>query len=223
MEFISVQISRYRVRLEELRREMARFQQEHGMIDFEEQVRGAVDVAANLKVRAILAKIELDLLREFTTRDANELRRKEIEYRQLNEQLQGVVEGDTSAVVFVPFKRLPELHQRFAAMQRDLDVNERVYSFLTERYEESGIERARTTPTVQVVDRPNIPQKPSGLPRWSIVLIVGLIGFVWITVVLTWWNWLSLKQRTDDERRAYEEVLGVVRDDLGKLRRFLRL
>jgi uncharacterized protein involved in exopolysaccharide biosynthesis len=193
------------------------------MVDFEEQVRGAVDVAANLKVRTIIAKIELDLLREFATRDAKELRRKELEHRQLNEQLLGIMEGDTTAAVFVPFKRLPELYQRYATMQRDLEVNERVYSFLKERYEESGIDRARTTPTVQVIDRPNIPQKPAGLPRWSIVLIVGLIGFLWITVVLAWWSWVSTKQRTEDERRAYEEVVAVVRGDLEKLRRFLRL
>lgn len=223
MAFIDGQITRYQVRLEQLRADIAAFQREHGVVDFEEQVRGAINIAASLKVRAIIAGIELDLLREFTKEDAGELQRKEAEHRNLTEQLGRIMEGDTSEAVFVPLRKLPALNQQYAAMQRDLEVNERVYSFLRERYEESGIDRARTTPSVQVVDQPYLPQKPAGLPRWSIVLIVTTIGFAWITTVLAWWGWVSVKRRTSEEARAFEEVVAITKSDLGRIRRFFRL
>jgi tyrosine-protein kinase Etk/Wzc len=223
MEFIEGQIALYRARLELLREDIAAFQREHGMVDFEEQVRGAVDVAANIKVRTIIAEIELDLLREFARKDASELIRKEAEYENLTMQLARIMEGDTLEAVFVPLKQLPDLYQKYASMQRDLEVNERVYSFLRERYEESGIDRARTTPTVQVVDQPNIPEKPSGIPRWGIVLLVTVIGFAWITAVIAWWGWLSRRKRTGEEAEAFEEVTALVREDIGRLRKLLRL
>lgn len=223
MEFIEGQIELYHTRLELLREDIAAFQRKHGMVDFEEQVRGAVDVAANIKVRTIIAKIELDLLREFAREDAGELIRKEAEYENLTVQLSRIMEGDTSEAVFVPLRQLPDLYQRYAAMQRDLEVNERVYSFLRERYEESGIDRARTTPTVQVVDRPNTPEKPSGIPRWGIVLLVTVIGFAWITTVIAWWGWLSTRERSGEEAEAFDEVTALVREDIGRLRKLLRL
>lgn len=222
MEFIEGQIALYRTRLGSLREDIAAFQREHGIVDFEEQVRGAVDVAANIKVRTIIAKIELDLLREFARKDAGELKRKEAEYEKLAMQLARIMEGDTSEAVFVPLRRLPDLYQKYAAMQRDLEVNERVYSFLRERYEESGIDRARTTPTIQVVDQPNIPEKPSGIPRWGIVLLVTVIGFAWITAVIAWWGWLSTRKRTGEEAAAFEEVTALVQEDIGRLRKLLR-
>lgn len=222
MRFIQDQLVRYRNRLERLRADIASFQREQGVVDFEEQVRGAIDIAASLKVKTVVAGIELELLREFTTEDASELRRKEAEYRNLTEQLELIMEGDSSDAVFVPLRRLPALHQRYAAMQRDLEVDERVYSFLRERYEESGIDRARTTPSVQVVDRPYLPQKPAGLPRWGLVLIVTAIGFVWIVAMLAWWGWLNVKQRTGEEARAFEEIAALARSDFGRIRRFLR-
>jgi uncharacterized protein involved in exopolysaccharide biosynthesis len=223
MEFIEGQITRYRVRLAELREDIAAFQREHGMIDFQEQVRGAVDVAVDLKVRTIISKIELDLLREFAQKSTSEWQRKEAEYRNFTKQLEMIMEGDTTESVFVPLRRLPDLNQQYVTMQRDLMVNERVYSFLMERYEESGIDRARTTPTVQVIDQPNIPDKAAGIPRWGVVLLVAFIGFAWITAVLTWWGWLSMRQRVGDEARAYDDVVTIAREDIGKLRKWLRL
>jgi uncharacterized protein involved in exopolysaccharide biosynthesis len=133
------------------------------------------------------------------------------------------MEGDSSEAVFVPLKRLPELYQRYASLQRDLAVNERVYSFLSERYEESGIDRARTTPSVQVVDEPNLPQRHAGFPRWAIVPVVTAVGFIWITGLLAWWGWMNTRQRSTEESRAFEEVVGIAREDLVKLRRFLKL
>ena len=223
MKFIKGQIARYQVRLAQIRADIAVFQREHGVVDIKEQVRGAIDVAAGLKVRTIIAGIELDLLKEFAKENTRELQRKEAEYRNLTEQLEGIMEGGASDAVFVPLRKLPELNQQYAAMQRDLMVNERVHSFLRERYEESGIDRARTTPTVQVVDEPNIPQKPAGFPRWGIVLIVTFVGFAWITAMLAWWGWVSVRRRTGDEARAFDEVVSITQGDLDRLRKFFRL
>ncbi len=223
MEFISGQIERYRQDLSRIREEIARFQKEHDIVNFDEQVRGAIDVAASLKVKTVLAEIEYNLLREFARKDALELRRKEAEFQNLTLQLSRMMEGDTTEAVFVPLKRLPELYQTYAAMQRDLEVSERVYSYLLQRYEEAGISKARNTPTIQVVDEPSIPEKHAGIPAWGIVLLTTLVGFVWISVVVSWWGWERSRTRTDEDERVLHEIGEVVRRDIERLRKFLRL
>jgi uncharacterized protein involved in exopolysaccharide biosynthesis len=223
MEFISGQMERYKMQLGSLRDEMAAFQEEHGIVDFDEQVKGAIEVASELKVRTILAQIERDLLQEFAMQDAIELRRKDAEYENLAAQLNQIMEGDSSEAVFFSLRRLPELYQRFASLQRDLEVNERIYSYLLQRYEEAGIDKARNTPAVYVIDEPNLPEKPAGLPRWVVVLIVSGIGFVWGSVMFAWLGWLGGKERDEREERALQGLAELAKQDLRKLRSILKI
>ena len=223
LEFISSQIERNREKLDRLGEELSAFQKSHGVIHFEEQVRGAINVAADLKVRASLARIERDLLREFATKDAMELKRKEAMYENLNRQLEILMKGDTATTVFFPLEEMPGLYQEYATMQRDIEVGERVYSYLLQRYEEAGIDRARNTPTVQVVDIPSIPEKSAGLPAWALLLLAALGGFVWSSACFAWWGWFSTRSRSEDQQRAFREVEELIRLDLRTLRRWLRL
>jgi tyrosine-protein kinase Etk/Wzc len=222
-EFISRQLVSYRDELQATRREIASFQGKHGIVDFDEQVRGAIDVAADLKVRAVLAGIERDLVKEYSLASSLELKRKNAEYENLTAQLDKIMSGDSSGAVFIPLKRFPALVQRYAELQRDLEVGERVYSYLLERYEEAGIEQARTTPVVQVVDEPSLPERPSGRPKWLIVLVVTVVGFLWSAAAVAWWGWVQQREATPDERRALGELETAVRSDVRWLRRKLRL
>ena len=223
MAFVSKQLARYREELEQLRARMSQFQEEHGIIHFEEQVRGAIDVAANLKLKTTMARIERDLVREFQRDDAMELMRRETEYENLNRQLEIMMKGDTSNAVFFPLGEMPALYQEYAAMERDLEVTERVYSYLLQLYEQAGVDKARNTPSVQVVDEPSVPEEHSGLPLWSIPIFSALVGLFWSSLMLAWWGWLTMKRRAEDEERAFREVGELFRSDLEKLRRWLRI
>jgi tyrosine-protein kinase Etk/Wzc len=220
--FISAQLDAYRERLQNARREIALFQQKNNIVDFDEQVRGAIDVAVDLKVRAVLVGIERDLVEEFTHGTAMEYRRKNAEYEELTRQLVSITSGDSVSTMFVPLKHLPALIQEYASMQRDLEVNERVFSYLLERYEEAGIEKARTTPVVQVVDAPSLPEKPAGMPKWLVVLIVTAIGFLWGAAVVGLWGWLRHREKSGDEERAFADLEAVVRSDVGWLRKRMK-
>ena len=222
-EFVSAQLGKYRGRIQKVRREIAAFQEKHNIVDFDEQVRGAIDVAADLKVRTVLAGIERDLVKEFTLGTAMELKRKNTEYDELARQLGNIMNGDSASTVFIPLKRMPDLVQRYAVLQRDLEVGERVYSYLLERYEQAGIEMARTTPVVQVVDAPNLPEKPAGTPKWLVVLISTAIGFLWVVAVVACWGWVQGREKSSDEERALADLESTVRGDVGWIRRRLRL
>lgn len=223
MRFTASQIDTFRRRLDGSRERLAAFQSEHGIVNVDEQVRGAIDVAAALKIRASIAAIERDMIREFAFENTRELRRKELELENINRQIETLMSGGDGTSAFVPLRELPALYQEYAALERDLKVDERVYSFLLEKYEESGIERARTTPSIQVVDLPNLPVRRSGLPRWSVVLIAALVGALWISVVLAWWSWFLTRSRPPEDAAALQRVVATAQEDLRRLRRRLRL
>lgn len=222
-EFMGAQIAMYSEKIRKERHEIASFQGANNIVDFDEQVRGAIDVATDLKVRTVLAGIERDLLKDFTYSSSTELKRKEAEYENLTGQLTNLMNGDSTGVVFIPLKRLPGLTQKYAAMQTDLEVASHVYSYLLERYEQAGIEKARTTPVVQVVDEPVLPERPAGMSRWLLVLIVTGVGFAWIVVMIGWWGWVRWRQKSSDEERAFADLTSTVRRDWEWIRGRLRL
>ncbi len=223
LRFVSGQVERYRVELEKSREKLASFQQDNGIIDFDEQIRGSIEVATALKVKAVLAEIELKLLQEYARGDAAELVRSEVGLENLRRELRKIVEGDSSATVFLPLSRMPGLYQRYASLSKDLEVNERVYSFLLQRYQESGIDKARNTPSVQIVDQPNVPDKRAGFPRGAIVLLAAVIGCLWSSAVLAWWGWMTIKERGEEEEQAFQQVRRIVQNDITALRKRLRL
>ena len=223
LEFTRKQIEAYKLRLVESRAQIAAFQEEHGIISFEEQVRGAMDVASALKIRAALTAIQIDILSEFSRDDAIELNKKKIELRNINNQLQMIVTGDSSMTVFPSLEKLPALQQEYAALKRDLEVNERVYSFLLQKHEESGIDLARTTSSVQIIDAPRVPEKRAGIPRWGFILAAFAVGGVWMSIVLTWWGWTSMKEKSDEEDEAFRSIVDQAGRDLSEIRRRLRI
>jgi uncharacterized protein involved in exopolysaccharide biosynthesis len=223
MKFTRKQIETYRRRLEESRARIAAFQEENGIISLEEQIRGAVDVASTLRISAAITAVQIDILREFSRDEATELNKKKLELRNINLQLENIMKGDTSRTIFISLEKLPTLQQKYASLQRDLEVNERVYSFLLQKHEESGIDLARTTSSVQVVDSPGIPEKRAGIPWWALVLTAFAVGGVWMILVLAWWGWISMKERTGEEDEAFRSVVDQLSRDFSELRRRLRI
>ncbi len=223
MKFTRKQIETYRRRLEESRARIAAFQEENGIISLEEQIRGAVDVASTLRISAAITAVQIDILREFSRDEATELNKKKLELRNINLQLENIMKGDTSRTIFISLEKLPTLQQKYAALQRDLEVNERIYSFLLQKHEESGIDLARTTSSVQVVDSPGIPEKRAGIPWWALVLTAFAVGGVWMILVLAWWGWISMKERTGEEDEAFRSVVDQLSRDFSELRRRLRI
>ena len=218
LEFTRKQIESYRRRLERLRTRIADFQESNGIINIDEQIRGAMDVATALKIRAALTAVRIDILREYSLDDAFELNRKKLELENINRQLGNIIRGDSSVSVFPPLESLPALMQEYSALQRDLEVNERVYSFLLQKHEESGIDMARTTASVQVVDPPVMPENRAGLPRWAFILVAFAAGGAWMSLVLAWWAWTSMKERSGEEDEAFRSIVDRVMEDVSRIR-----
>jgi uncharacterized protein involved in exopolysaccharide biosynthesis len=221
--FTRKQIEEYKLRLTLSRAQIAAFQEKHGIVSFDEQVRGAIDVASALRIRAAITSIQIDILREFSRDDAIELNKKRLELRNINKQMEMIVKGDSVMTVFPSLEKLPALHQEYAALQREIEVNERVYSFLLQKHEESGIDLARTTSSVQVVDPPGVPEKRAGIPRPVFILAAFALGGVWMSLVLAWWCWITIKERSGEEDEAFKSVVGQVSSDVSDIRRRLRI
>jgi uncharacterized protein involved in exopolysaccharide biosynthesis len=159
-------------RLAETERELRRaeeglrqFQETNQAIALEEQARGAVEAAAQLKGEIMASEVQLEVMRNFATNANPEVvklkRRIEESKRQLSQMQYGKGwtlpsenrnPGEPRVEIHVPFAQVPELGLELARLMRDLKVQETVYILLTQQLEQAKIAKARDTPSVQALD-----------------------------------------------------------------------
>jgi tyrosine-protein kinase Etk/Wzc len=127
------------------------------------------DVGANLLAQKIALEVRLQVLRQSMAENSEEVRRIREELAALERQVGG----------------LPSAGMEIIRLWRDVKVQEQVFELLTAQLEEARIRESRDTPTVQVLDRAEVPLHKSRPKRVYIVLggfLIGVIGGV--TVVL---------------------------------------
>lgn len=137
---------------------LAAFQTENRTLALSPGVDEVVQAGAEILVRRIQLEIEVKMMRETLGATAPALRAKEMEVKALDRQL----------------ARLPALNTKMSRFLRSLGVHQRTYTFLSVQLEESRLEEARDTPTIQILDPPTIPEEKSWPQRTYTVLAVFL-------------------------------------------------
>jgi capsule polysaccharide export protein KpsE/RkpR len=85
---------------------------------------------------------------------------------------------------FPSIRRLPVLGVSYADLFRNMKVQEAVYETLTQEYELAKVQEAKETPSVKLIDPPDIPEKHSFPHRSWVILgatcLFLLSGILWI-------------------------------------------
>jgi hypothetical protein len=93
---------------------------------------------------------------------------------RLKKELDKMDFGDPESAVIPGFSNVPNFGFKLGRLMRDVEVQNTLYNFLTQQYEEAKIQEAKDTPTVQVLDYAVLPQLKYKPVRSRIVII----GFV---------------------------------------------
>jgi tyrosine-protein kinase Etk/Wzc len=72
----------------------------------------------------------------------------------------------------MPIKDTPELALQLARLTRNLKIQETIYELLKQQYEQAKIQELKDTPTIQVLDKADIPQIKSR-PKRTIIAALG--------------------------------------------------
>ena len=175
---------------------LRQFQETNKVIALEEQAKGAVETAAQLKGEVMASEVQLEVMRKFAT-EANpeviKLKRRIEEMKRHMAQMQygkGWVlpsesrnPGEPRNEIHIPFAQVPEIGLELARLTRDFKVQETVYALLIQQLEQAKITEARDMPTVRILDKA-VPadrkSKPKSSSIWpSLVSPVCLLGSCW--------------------------------------------
>lgn len=179
--------------LETAEKQFSQFASKNTAIDIQEQGKAMIEAGATLEGQLIAAQTELEGLRQIYTDNNVRVRETQARIDELRRNLQKLggkagaaassEESDVDSL-YPPIRQLPVLGVAYADLYRRTKVEEAVFETLTQEYELAKVEEAKETPSVKVLDSPDLPEKKAFPPRLLIIFLGTLfslgLGITWI-------------------------------------------
>jgi capsule polysaccharide export protein KpsE/RkpR len=221
--FLEERLNQVQEDLERSEKDFSQFASKNIALDIPTQGKAMVEATAALEGQLIAAQTELQGLKQIYADSNVRVRSTQARIDELLRQLQNL-RGKVSTgangqeqdgeSLYPSMRRLPILGVEYADLLRRNKIQEAVYESLTQQYELAKVQEVKETPSVKVLDAPDIPEKKSFPPRLLITLVGGigvlLFGVWWI---LGWSQW-RLADPQDPARILVQDVENELRGRL---------
>jgi capsule polysaccharide export protein KpsE/RkpR len=207
--------------LESAEKGFSDFASKNTAIDIPAQGKAMIEAAAALEGQLIATQTELESLRQVYTENNVRVRQTQARVEELQRQLQklgGTPGASASAAdgndAIPSIRQLPILGVPYADLYRNTKVEEAIFQSLTEEDELAKVEEAKETPSIKVLDHPDVPQKKSFPPR---MLITALGTFLAFFAAVAWVSARAIWHETDaaDPRKVLaQEIATSIRSSL---------
>jgi len=205
---------------------LRRFQEENKTILLDDQMKAAIEKAANLKAEMVSSEIDLNVLSKtlsFSHPQIKSLRskiseiKKQLEILELGNQKE---DSEEKTVLDVPFAEVPSLSLKLARLIREVKIQEGVFELLTQQYEQYKIQETKDTPTIQVLDRAVPPEKRARPKRALLVGLSGILSIFASTVFVFGLEYFKRSKQKDPQAvERLELLLGAWRKDVEDLKK----
>lgn len=185
--------------LELAEKNFSQFASKNSAINIEEQGKAMITAGATLEGQLIAAQTQLEGLRQIFTDNNVRVRETQARVDELKNQLRNLGgkaapsatgAGQDQGMPYPTIRELPVLGVTYADLYRRMKVEEAVSETLTQQYEAAKVEEAKETPSVRVLDPPNLPEKKS-FPPHLLIMFLGMLmalaaGMTWVLAVEAW-------------------------------------
>jgi uncharacterized protein involved in exopolysaccharide biosynthesis len=178
--FLEARLAQVQKDLESAEESFGQFASKNTAINIEEQGKAMITAGATLEGQMIAAETELAGLRQIFTDNNVRVREEQARVDELKTQLRNLAVSDGTtgnqkqALPYPTIRQLPVLGVSYADLYRRMKVEDAVFGSLTQQYEAAKVEEAKETPSVKVLDAPNLPEKKSYPPR-LLIMSLGMI------------------------------------------------
>ena len=186
-EFIGERYKKNLIDLKKAEDSLRIFQEKHKMVALTEQTLATIDAAATIKAQMLSNEVKLGvMLGALNTNhpDIENIKKENIELSKKMSELEygtGIVDYKKSSL-FPVLSDVPVLGVELVRLKREVEIQNTLFVFLTQQYEEAKIKEAKDTPTVQILDYPQIPYLKSA-PKRILILIICLFISTFVNIL----------------------------------------
>ena len=193
--FLEGRLTQVKSDLEDAEKQFSQFASKNTALDIPTQGKAMIEAAAALKGQLIVAQTELQGMRQIYTDNNVRVRGLQARVNELERQVQqlggkadsqtlsNVAPGSSSndqddQSLYPSIRRLPILGVSYADFYRNTKVQEAVFETLTQEYELAKVQEAKETPSVKLIDPPDVAEKYSYPHRGWVILGGTCLSFI---------------------------------------------
>lgn len=196
--FFEERLLRIKSDLDTAHNRFAKFKLANNYLDLEKQIESTVDVLAGIETERMSLELEIDQLRSKLGGDNQRLRELIREKGILEKRSKAfLTKGDGE--ILVALKSTPTLGIEYAYLFRDVKVQEAIYQFVLQMFEQAKMNEANNVPTVRVLEHAYLPKKRARPKRAIICILIFFSGLVVVSTIVVTQAWFARQRREDTE------------------------
>lgn len=141
------------------------------------QIKASAQSVFTLEAELKAEEVKLDVVKKILSSEQPEVKVQEAKVNSLREKIASI-QTSTDLGDFLRLGNSPQIAMAFLRLQRNVEIQTKILTFIIPLYEQAKIEEKRETPTVIVLDNPHIAERKSKPKRFTMVVIITLMGFL---------------------------------------------
>jgi capsule polysaccharide export protein KpsE/RkpR len=217
--FLEERVKEVKQNLDDSAKQLSQFSTKSGAIDISSQTRSMVEEGLRLQAELIDGRSQLAALRQTYSEDNSRVRALEAHNTELQKELDkmgGLTQGSgantgANESPYITADELPALGVTYFDLERKVRVDEALWETLTKQYEAAKVEEAEEIPTVEVLDRANVPLRKSSPSRRLIVELGAILSFAFAcALVFTGMIWEGMDPEGETKRLVTDAATVVM-------------
>jgi len=175
-EFIEQRYILARNELKKAEDSLKSYQDDYGIApDMQAKVSTEVEIKLESEIKT--EEVKLDLLKKLISPDQSEVKIQEEKIASLKKQLQGINGSEYNGYGLLNLKNKPTIILNYFRLVREVEIQNKILTFLLPLFEQAKIEENRQTPTILVIDYPYVPERKAKPKRIYIILATLFVSF----------------------------------------------
>ena len=180
--FVEKRLSEVELELTAAAESLKLYQESSKVVVPDEELKAAIEAYAILKAQLFAKEVQADIIKAYSSATAPYYTSIKVEIDAIKRRLsqiesKGVIEDGFGVGFGVSFADIPEVMQEYFKRYLDLRIQEEVYAFLKQQYEQARIMEVKDTPVITVLDWGKPPVRKHAPKIFKLMCIGALIGF----------------------------------------------
>ena len=196
--FFEERLAKIKSDLDSAHGRFANFKVKNNYLDMDKQVKSTLDVLSNMESERMAMDVEIDQIRSKLGGESQRLREL-LKERSVLEKKSKSFLNNGDGDVLIALKDTPRLGIEYAYLYRDVKVQEALYQFVLQMFEQAKMNEANNVPTVRILEHAYFPKKRATPKRGVLCILIFFSGLVVISgwVVVQAWIAGQRAQGTD--------------------------
>lgn len=208
-EFLSERLVQCDSALRAAGEKFAKFQQDNKAISLEDQAKAAIENIASLYAQLSATEIELSAMEKVSAKMSPEYSILNSRASQLRSKINRLIQKGDTLVLGVPLGKYPTLYLEYAGLYRDLKVQELLYEYLKQQYEQACVQEQKKVPTLHILSRAEVPDQKYKPKRLLIVLISIAVTTFLMSIWILFKSYLEKIRHANPD--AYNELMSALK------------